>query len=97
MYIGLDHFAKPDDELARAMASRTLHRNFQGYTTHAECDMLAIGVSSISKIGASYSQSLRTLDEYYAKLDAGQLPLEKGFSLSPDDILRRDVMMTRNV
>ncbi len=94
VYIGLDHFAKPDDELARAMASRTLHRNFQGYTTHAECDMLAIGVSSISKIGASYSQSLRTLDEYYAKLDAGQLPLEKGFSLSPDDILRRDVMMT---
>lgn len=94
IYIGLDHFAKPDDELARAMANRTLHRNFQGYTTHAECDMLAIGVSSISKIGASYSQSLRTLDDYYAKIDTGQLPLEKGFSLSPDDILRREVMMT---
>jgi oxygen-independent coproporphyrinogen-3 oxidase len=93
VYIGLDHFAKPDDELAQAMARRELHRNFQGYTTHAECDMIAIGLSSISKVGASYSQSVRTLDEYYAKLDEGQLPLEKGYSLSPDDVLRRRVMM----
>ena len=93
IYIGLDHFAKPGDELAQAMARRELHRNFQGYTTHAECDMLAIGVSSISKIGASYSQSVRTLDEYYAMLDEGKLPLEKGFSLSDDDVLRRRVMM----
>ncbi len=93
VYIGLDHFAKPADELAQAMAQRQLHRNFQGYTTHAECDMVALGVSSISKVGACYSQSVRTLDEYYARLDAGELPVEKGFSLSADDMLRRRVMM----
>ncbi|MEN9868986.1 MAG: hypothetical protein RL748_4576 [Pseudomonadota bacterium] len=93
IYIGLDHFAKPCDELAQAMAQGGLHRNFQGYTTHAECDMLALGVSSISKIGPSYSQSLRTLEDYTAALDSGHLPVEKGFDLSADDVLRRHVMM----
>ncbi len=93
VYIGLDHFAKPGDELAQAMAQKQLHRNFQGYTTHAQCDMVALGVSSISKVGACYSQSVRTLDEYYALLDAGELPVEKGFALSFDDMLRRRVRM----
>ena len=92
-YIGLDHFAKPDDSLAKAMHGASLHRNFQGYTTQAECDLLALGVSAIGKLGNTYSQSLRSLDDYYAALDAGQLPLEKGFLLSQDDILRRHVIM----
>ena len=93
VYIGLDHFAKPDDEMARALAERSLHRNFQGYTTHAGSDLIGIGVSSISKIGTCYSQSVRTLDEYYDRLDAGQLPVERGFELSQDDMLRRRVIM----
>jgi oxygen-independent coproporphyrinogen III oxidase len=93
IYIGLDHFAKPDDELTRAMASKSLHRNFQGYTTRSECDLIGLGVSSISKVGRSYSQSLRTLDEYYASLDADILPVEKGFELSSDDVLRRQIIM----
>lgn len=92
-YIGLDHFAKPDDSLAQAMKAGSLHRNFQGYTTQAECDMLALGVSSISKLGNAYSQSLRSIDEYYAALDANQLPVEKGFLLTPDDVLRREIIM----
>jgi oxygen-independent coproporphyrinogen-3 oxidase len=94
IYIGLDHFAKPDDELTRAQANKTLHRNFQGYTTHAECDLLGLGVSSISKMGNSYSQSLSTLDGYYERLDAGQLPVKRGFELSTDDVLRRKIIMS---
>lgn len=92
LYIGLDHFAKPDDSLAQALQSQSLHRNFQGYTTRAECDLLALGVSAIGKLGNSYSQSLRDLNEYYAALDAGQLPVEKGFLLSRDDELRREII-----
>lgn len=93
IYIGLDHFAKPEDELAQAIASKSLHRNFQGYTTRAECDLIGLGVSSIGKVGNSYSQSLRTIDDYYARLDAGLLPVEKGYELTPDDVLRRRVIM----
>ncbi len=93
IYIGLDHFAKPDDELTRAQANKTLHRNFQGYTTHAECDLIGLGVSSIGKVGHSYSQSLTTLDEYYASLDADVFPIKKGFELSMDDVLRRQIIM----
>lgn len=93
IYIGLDHFAKPDDELTRAQAAKTLHRNFQGYTTHAECDLIGLGVSSIGKVGHSYSQSLSTLDEYYERLDAGKLPIKKGFELSKDDVMRRQIIM----
>jgi len=93
VYVGLDHFAKPQDELARALSNNSLHRNFQGYTTRAGCDLLGIGVSSISKIGDCYSQSVRTLEEYYNQLDAGQLPLERGFALNADDVLRRRVIM----
>jgi oxygen-independent coproporphyrinogen III oxidase len=93
VYIGLDHFAKPQDELAKALANNSLHRNFQGYTTRAGCDLLGVGVSSISKIGDSYSQSVRTLEGYYDCLDAGELPVERGIALSSDDVVRRRVIM----
>lgn len=93
VYIGLDHFAKPDDSLALAAADHTLHRNFQGYTTRSDCDLIALGLCSIGKIGRSYVQNLRTLDEYYACLDEGKLPVEKGFHLNTDDVLRRQVIM----
>ena len=93
IYIGLDHFAKPEDEMARALAERSLHRNFQGYTTLAGVDLIGMGVSSISKVGQCYSQSVRTLDDYYQQLDAGQLPVERGFELNADDVLRRRIIM----
>ncbi len=91
-YIGMDHFAKPDDELAIAQAEGSLHRNFQGYTTHAECDLIAIGVSSISSISNSYSQNEKILDGYYAAIDAGRLPIIRGLSLTADDVIRRTVI-----
>ena len=91
-YIGMDHFAKPDDELAIAQAEGSLHRNFQGYTTHAECDLIAMGVSSISSIHNSYSQNEKDLDGYYAAINAGKLPLIRGLSLTDDDVLRREVI-----
>jgi oxygen-independent coproporphyrinogen-3 oxidase len=94
IYIGLDHFAKPDDDLTKAQANKTLHRNFQGYTTRAECDLIGLGVSSIGKVGHSYSQSVRTLDSYYEHLDEAKLPIEKGFELSMDDVLRRQIIMS---
>lgn len=92
IYIGMDHFAKPDDELAVAQRQGKLQRNFQGYSTHADCDLLGIGISSIGKVGTTYSQNVRTLDEYYDRLDAGALPVFRGYQLSPDDVLRRDVI-----
>ena len=94
VYIGLDHFSKPDDELNQARLNKSLHRNFQGYTTRAECDLIGFGVSAISKVGNSYSQSVRTINAYYQRLDEGQLPIEKGFDLSSDDLLRRQIIMT---
>src|SRR5690606_7621719 len=94
VYIGLDHFAKPDDELNLARRDGSLHRNFQGYTTRAECDLIGLGVSAIGKVGNSYSQSVRSVNAYYQILDEGRLPIEKGFELSLDDVLRRDVIMT---
>ena len=93
VYIGLDHFSKPDDELNKARLNKSLHRNFQGYTTRSECDLIGFGVSAISKVGNSYSQSVRTVNDYYKHLDAGELPIEKGFELSKDDLLRRDIIM----
>lgn len=93
VYIGLDHFAKPDDSLALAVKDKSLHRNFQGYTTRADCDLIALGLSSIGKIGASYGQNFRTLDEYYGALDQGILPVEKGFDLNADDLMRREIIM----
>ena len=92
VYIGLDHFARPDDSLSEALRSNRLHRNFQGYTTAAECDLLALGTSSIGLIGDAYVQAQRELPQYYAMLDAGQLPVEKGFLLSADEKLRRSVI-----
>ena len=94
VFIGMDHFAKPDDELAIAQREGRLHRNFQGYSTHADCDMLSFGISSISKIGAIYSQNVKTLDEYYALLDAGQLPVFRGIELDADDMLRRAIIQS---
>jgi oxygen-independent coproporphyrinogen-3 oxidase len=93
IYIGLDHFSKPEDELNKARLDKTLHRNFQGYTTRADCDLIGFGVSAIGKVGHSYSQSVRTVKAYYANLEAGRLPVEKGFALSADDVLRRQVIM----
>ncbi|MDR2017116.1 MAG: oxygen-independent coproporphyrinogen III oxidase [Burkholderiales bacterium] len=92
VYIGMDHFAKPDDELARAQREGTLHRNFQGYTTHADCDLLAFGISGIGKVGSTYVQSVKTLDDYYAMLDAQKLPVLRGYTLTRDDELRRAVI-----
>ena len=93
IYIGLDHFSKPEDELNKARLDKTLHRNFQGYTTRADCDLIGFGVSAIGKVGHSYSQSVRTVNAYYEHLDAGRLPVEKGFALTADDVLRRQVIM----
>jgi len=94
VYIGMDHFARPDDELALAQRVGRLHRNFQGYSTDADCDLLAFGVSAIGKVGATYSQNLRTLDEYYSRLDAGGLPCFRGRQLTADDLTRRDVIQS---
>jgi oxygen-independent coproporphyrinogen-3 oxidase len=94
VYIGMDHFARPDDELARAQQAGTLYRNFQGYSTHADCDLIGIGVTSIGKIDNTYGQNRRGLEEYYADLDAGRLPVFRGIELTRDDLIRRD-MITR--
>ncbi len=92
VYIGMDHFARPDDELAVAQRNRTLYRNFQGYSTHADCDLVAMGITAIGKVGDTYSQNLKTIDEYDAALDAGRLPVYRGIALSRDDRLRREVI-----
>ena len=81
MYIGMDHFAKPTDELAVAQRERKLHRNFQGYSTKPDCDLLAFGISAIGKVGAAYVQNVKTLDEYYDRLDAQALPVMRGVEL----------------
>ena len=92
-YIGRDHFAKEDDELSRAQIEGTLQRNFQGYSTMAECDMVALGVSSISKIGRAYACNPRELDDYYAAIREGRLATNRGYWLNDDDDLRRYVIM----
>nr|WP_298145374.1 oxygen-independent coproporphyrinogen III oxidase [uncultured Pseudomonas sp.] len=92
VYIGMDHFALPDDELALARANGTLQRNFQGYSTHADCDLIGLGVSSIGKVGDSYSQSVKELSQYYARIDQGLLPVHRGYRLNADDLLRREVI-----
>jgi oxygen-independent coproporphyrinogen-3 oxidase len=93
LYIGMDHFARPEDELARAQRQGTLYRNFQGYSTHADCDLVAMGITAISKVGDSYSQNVKTLDEYYNRLDSGRLSVFRGVLLDTDDRLRREVIM----
>jgi oxygen-independent coproporphyrinogen-3 oxidase len=92
VYVGMDHFAKPDDELARAQRDGTLHRNFQGYSTHADVDMVACGVSAISAVNGTYAQNEKSLEPYYARIDRGELPVARGLVLSDDDLLRRDVI-----
>lgn len=91
-YIGMDHFALPGDDLARAQDAGSLQRNFQGYSTHADCDLIGLGMSSISHIGASFSQNARDLNGYYAALDAGRLPVVRGLALDEDDLIRADAI-----
>jgi len=92
VYIGMDHFALPTDELARAQAQRTLHRNFQGYSTRAECDLIGFGASSIGKVGDVYAQNAKDLPAYGAAIDAGRLAITRGVRLTADDRLRRDII-----
>ena len=92
VYIGMDHFALPHDELAIAARHAGLQRNFQGYSTHADSDLIAFGISAISKVGATYCQNVKTLDEYYDYLDRGELPVLRGIELTADDLLRRAVI-----
>lgn len=93
VYIGMDHFALPNDPLAVAKAQGRLHRNFQGYSTQPDCDLVALGVSAIGRIGPTYSQNAKTLEEYYDCIDQGRLPVVRGLALTPEDILRRAVIM----
>jgi oxygen-independent coproporphyrinogen III oxidase len=92
-HIGMDHYALPHDALAVAKREGRLHRNFQGYSTQPDCDLIGIGVSAISKIGRSYSQNAKTLNDYNAALDADQWPVVRGWVLSSDDALRRELIM----
>lgn len=91
-FIGMDHFAKPNDELSIAQGNGTLHRNFQGYTTKGGCDLLGLGVSSISSIGRSFGQNIKDLQSYYKAIENQQHALERGVSLNDDDILRGEVI-----
>lgn len=93
VYIGMDHFALPADPLAVAKRQGRLHRDFQGYSTQPEGDLVALGVSAIGRVGATYSQNAKTLDAYYDLLDQQRLPVVRGLALSRDDLLRRDVIM----
>ncbi|TZF90493.1 oxygen-independent coproporphyrinogen III oxidase [Cognatilysobacter lacus] len=93
-YIGMDHFALPDDELATAQARGGLHRNFMGYTTHADSDLIGLGVSSISHIGSTFSQNPRDLLSWETALDEGRLPVFRGLHLSEDDELRADLIQS---
>lgn len=93
IYIGMDHFALPEDELAKAQQQGTLHRNFQGYATFKDCDMIGFGVSSIAQVGNIFAQNYKTLEEYYQALDNNILPIAKGKLINADDIVRRRVIM----
>lgn len=92
-YIGMDHFALHDDALAVAKREGRLHRNFQGYTTRPDCDLLGLGVSAIAKVGPTFGQNAKTLDEYYQAIEAGRFATQRGYALDADDVLRRDVIM----
>ena len=91
-YIGMDHFALPDDDLAQAQARGGLHRNFMGYTTHSDSDLIGLGVSAISHVGDSFSQNPRDLPSWQAAIDEGRLPVFRGMRLSEDDQLRADLI-----
>lgn len=92
IYIGMDHFARIDDELTKAQRDGSLQRNFQGYSTFGQCDIAGLGVSAISRIGNSYSQNARELPGYYAALDNGSLPVARGVVLNEDDLIRRELI-----
>lgn len=92
VYIGMDHFARPGDDLAVAQQQGRLHRNFQGYSTHADSDLVSFGVSAISSVAATYSQNVKSLEEYYERLDNGELPIMRGIKLDMDDTLRRFII-----
>jgi len=92
IYIGMDHFAKPTDDLAIAQRQGRLHRNFQGYSTHVGADLISCGISAISAVGATYSQNVKTLDEYYEHIEQNELPIARGIKLSMDDLLRRIII-----
>ncbi len=93
VYIGMDHFALSTDELAVAKRQGRLHRNFQGYSTQADTDLIGLGVSSIGKVGATYSQNAKSLEDYYDCLEQGRFPVTRGLGLSKDDLIRRTVIM----
>ncbi|MDI1239768.1 MAG: oxygen-independent coproporphyrinogen III oxidase [Polaromonas sp.] len=93
VYIGMDHFALPNDALAVAKRQGRLHRNFQGYSTQPDCDLIGLGVSAIGRIGATYSQNAKTMEEYCDHLDQGRLPVVRGLALNRDDLARRAVIM----
>lgn len=93
VYIGMDHFARPDDELAVAQRNSTLHRNFQGYSTHADCDLVGLGITAIGRVGKTYSQNHKTMEAYEAAIREGRLPIMRGVALDADDLLRRHIIM----
>ena len=93
VYIGMDHFARPNDPLVQAMHDGSLRRSFQGYTTHMECELIGMGVSAIGELEGCMYQNAKTLDEYYADIEQGQLPVRKGIALSNDDKIRKRVIM----
>ncbi len=93
VYVGMDHFALPDDALAVAKRQGRLHRNFQGYSTQPDCDLIGLGVSAIGRMGGTYSQNAKTMEEYVDMLDNGNLPIVKGLALSRDDLIRRAWIM----
>ena len=92
-YVGMDQFAVPDDALAVAKRQGRLHRNFQGYSTQPDCDLVGLGVSAISRVGPIYSENANTLEDYYDQLNQGRLPVVRGLALSRDDLLRRTIIM----
>jgi oxygen-independent coproporphyrinogen-3 oxidase len=94
VYVGMDHFALPEDALAVAKRQGRLHRNFQGYSTQPDCDLVGLGVSAIGRMGGTYCQNAKTMAEYVDMLEHGQLPIVKGLALSRDDMIRRAWIMT---
>jgi oxygen-independent coproporphyrinogen-3 oxidase len=97
IYIGMDHFVKPTDEMAIAQKNKTLYRNFQGYSTNAQADLFGFGMSSISHFGTVYSQNYKTLDEYYKSVSEGEFPIHLGYRMNQDDVIRKHVIMRNSI
>ena len=93
VYVGMDHFALPEDALAVAKRQGRLHRNFQGYSTQPDCDLIALGLSAIGKVGTHYYQNAKNLEEYQDALEQGELPIVRGMALSREDVMRRCLIM----